>query len=47
MLARLRNWLFDGGGAENLPERVLKKFGAAVGHGAIKAAVEAAKPSLR
>jgi hypothetical protein len=26
---------------------VLKKFGAAVGHGAIKAAAEAAKPSLR
>ena len=22
MLARLRNWLFDGGGPENLPERV-------------------------
>jgi protease-4 len=32
---------------ENLPERVLKKFGAAVGYGAIKAAADAAKPSLR
>ena len=31
---------------ENLPERVLKKFGAAVGYGAIKAAADAAKPSL-
>jgi protease-4 len=32
---------------EGLPERVLKKFGAAVGAGAIKASVEAAKPALR
>jgi len=32
---------------EGLPERVLKKFGASIGSGAIKAATEAAKPSLR
>lgn len=32
---------------EGLPERVLKKFGAAMGTGAMKAAVEAAKPALR
>jgi protease-4 len=32
---------------EGLPERVLKKFGAAVGTGAIKAATESVKPSLR
>jgi protease-4 len=31
---------------EGLPERVLKKFGAAVGSGAIKAAAESVKPSL-
>ena len=32
---------------EGLPERVLKKFGAAMGAGAIKAAVQQAQPSLR
>lgn len=32
---------------EGLPERVLKKFGAAMGAGAIKAAVKQAQPSLR
>ena len=32
---------------EGLPERVLKKFGAAMGAGAMKAAVKQAQPSLR
>ena len=32
---------------EGLPERVLKKFGAAMGAGAMKSAVETVKPSLR
>ena len=32
---------------EGLPERVLKKFGAAMGAGAIKAAVQQTQPSLR
>jgi len=32
---------------EGLPERVLKKFGAAMGAGAIKSAVESVKPTLR
>ena len=32
---------------EGLPERVLKKFGAAMGAGAFKAATEAARPSIR
>jgi protease-4 len=32
---------------EGLPERVLKKFGASVGSGAMKAATDAAKPALR
>ncbi len=32
---------------EGLPERVLKKFGAAVGGGAVRAAAPAARPSLR
>lgn len=32
---------------EGLPERVLKKFGAAMGAGAIKAAAQQAQPSLR
>lgn len=32
---------------EGLPERVLKKFGAAMGAGAMKAAVQQAQPSLR
>jgi protease IV len=32
---------------EGLPERVLKKFGAAMGAGAIKSAVDSVKPSLR
>ncbi|MBB3225069.1 S49 family peptidase [Pseudoduganella umbonata] len=32
---------------EGLPERVLKKFGAAVGHGAVKAAVEAGVPVIK
>ena len=32
---------------EGLPERVLKKFGAAMGAGAMKAAVRQAQPSLR
>jgi len=31
---------------EGLPERVLKKFGAAIGSGAIKAATDSVKPSL-
>jgi protease-4 len=32
---------------EGLPERVLKKFGAAVGHGAMKAAVETGVPVIK
>ncbi|SFV12153.1 S49 family peptidase [Pseudoduganella namucuonensis] len=32
---------------EGLPERVLKKFGAAMGAGAMKAAVQSANPSIR
>jgi protease-4 len=32
---------------EGLPERVLKKFGAAMGAGAMKSAVDTVKPSLR
>jgi protease-4 len=32
---------------EGLPERVLKKFGAAVGTGAIKAVTQSVKPELR
>jgi protease-4 len=32
---------------EGLPERVLKKFGAAVGSGALKAAVESARPAIK
>lgn len=32
---------------EGLPERVLKKFGAAVGHGAMKAAVQAGVPAFK
>jgi len=32
---------------EGLPERVLKKFGAAMGAGAIKAAVQQTQPALR
>ncbi|STR26259.1 putative inner membrane peptidase [Janthinobacterium lividum] len=32
---------------EGLPERVLKKFGAAMGAGAMKAAVQQSQPALR
>ena len=32
---------------EGLPERVLKKFGAAMGAGAVKSAMDNVKPSLR
>jgi protease-4 len=32
---------------EGLPERVLKKFGAAVGAGAVKSVVTHGKPELR
>ncbi|MBJ7898281.1 hypothetical protein JEM62_20925, partial [Bacillus atrophaeus] len=32
---------------EGLPERVLKKFGAAMGAGAMKAAVRQSQPALR
>lgn len=32
---------------EGLPERVLKKFGAAMGAGAMKAAAQQAQPALR